>query len=134
MLIFHASWCGWCHKLDSILAEPDVKKIVGDRFVVTHLDVMENGDKKSLENPGGGAMMTTYGGEKSGLPFFVILDGTGKKLGDSNRMANNQNMGCPTEPAEIEAFIKLLKETNPAITAAELGTLQAKFTEAAKKK
>ena len=27
LLMFHASWCGWCHKMDTSLNDPSVKKV-----------------------------------------------------------------------------------------------------------
>jgi len=78
------------------------------------LDVMENGPKVATdENPGGLAIMKTLGGEKSGLPFYAIIDAKGKKLADSNAMPKDQNIGYPGSPEEIEAFGKILEKTAP---------------------
>ncbi len=81
---------------------------------MVNLDVMENGPKVATdENPGGVAIMKTLGGEKSGLPFYAILDAKGKKLADSNVMPKNQNIGYPGSSEEIEAFGKILEKTAP---------------------
>ena len=40
-LVFHASWCGWCHKMDSSMADPRVKQYFDDNFVIRHLTVRE---------------------------------------------------------------------------------------------
>ena len=117
-LIFHATWCSWCKRLDAALDKPEVRKIVDNYYVVTHVDVLERGDKKqTVENPGGEEIMKSLGGEKSGLPFYVILDGTGKKLADSNIMPGNSNIGFPGSQEEIAAFEKILKQTAPRMTA-----------------
>ena len=110
-LIFHASWCSWCKRLDKEMQSDELKKIFDDNYVITHLDVQERGDKiKELENPGGNELMKNLGGEKSGLPFYAFLDATGKKLADSNVMpTQNPNIGYPGSAEEIEAFGKLLK-------------------------
>lgn len=109
-LIFHASWCGWCKRLEKAIQSPELKKIFEDNFVITRLDVLERNEKVGeLENPGGREIMAKYGGEKSGLPFFVFVDSTGKKLADSNVMPKNQNIGYPGVPEEIEAFAKIVK-------------------------
>jgi len=109
-LIFHASWCGWCKRLDKAMQSDELKKIFEDNYIITHLDVGERGDKiKELENPGGKEIMAKLGGEKSGLPFYVFLDANGEKLSDSNVMPENQNIGYPGSAEEIEAFGKLLK-------------------------
>jgi len=111
-LIFHASWCGWCKRLEKAMQSDELKKIFEDNFIITHLDVQERGDKiKELENPGGNEIMKNFGGEKSGLPFLVFLDATGKKLTDSNVMPENQNIGYPGSDEEIAAFGKIIKES-----------------------
>lgn len=109
-LIFHASWCSWCKRLDKAMQSDELKKIFEDNYIITHLDVQERGDKiKELENPGGNEVMKNLGGEKSGLPFYVFLDAASKKLADSNVMPENQNIGYPGSDEEIAAFGKLLK-------------------------
>jgi thioredoxin-related protein len=109
-LIFHASWCGWCKRLEKAMQSDELKKIFEDNFIITHLDVMEHGDKiKELENPGGNEVMKNLGGEKSGLPFYVFLDADGKKLADSNVMSENQNIGYPGSDEEIAAFGKIIR-------------------------
>src|SRR5579871_6503134 len=84
LVIFHASWCGWCKKLDEFLADPQMGKLMTDNFVIVHVDVMENGDKKAIENAGGEDLMKQWNGEKAGLPFMVIQNASGKIVADSN--------------------------------------------------
>jgi len=115
-LIFHASWCGWCTRLDAVLEQPDIKVIIDQHYVVAHLDVLENKAKKALENPGGNEVMKEYGGENSGLPFYVFLGEEGTKLADSNALPKNQNIGYPASAEEIAAFAGLLKATAPRMS------------------
>ncbi|RYG21491.1 thioredoxin family protein, partial [bacterium] len=49
LVVFHASWCGWCKRFDKMLEDPKLKPAYEKSFVVLHLDVLENGDKKALE-------------------------------------------------------------------------------------
>src|SRR5512140_166664 len=86
MIIFHASWCSWCKRLESVLDRPDVSALMNKQYIIVRLDVLERGEKKALENPGGEEFMKELGGEKSGLPFYVFLNAKGKKLADSNVM------------------------------------------------
>lgn len=119
LLMFHASWCGWCKKMDASLKDPSCKKFFDDNYVIAHLDVLEQPDKVALENPGSLDQLKTFKGEKSGLPFWVILDEKGKLLGDSKiRPAGasldspGESIGCPAQDNEVAYFLQLLKSTS----------------------
>ena len=134
LVVFHASWCGWCKRLDkSVLNDPEMGKLLGKYFEIVHLDVMENEDKKALENPGGNEILATLGGAKSGLPFYAVLDKSGKKLADSNAMPKNGNIGYPASAEEITAFIGVLKKAAPRLTAAEEAQITAHLKKVAPK-
>lgn len=116
-VIFHASWCSWCKRLETMLRQAEIKKIIDDSYVVSFMDVLERGEKKqTLENPGGSEVMNEYRGENSGLPFYVFLDEKGKVIGTSNVMPDGQNIGYPGSKEEIEAFVTLLRKTAPNMT------------------
>lgn len=134
LVLFHASWCGWCHRLDDFLEKSDEGKKVTNAFVVVHLDVLENGEKKSLENAGGEDLMKKWDGENSGLPFMVVLDKKGKKLADSNRIKGDQktNTGYPAAPEEIGHFMKLLSQ-NSKLSQADRDSIQKWLVENAPK-
>lgn len=120
LVMFHASWCGWCKRLDAVMSRPEFKKMFEANYVLVTLDVLENGAKiAQLENPGGKEYMKELGGEKSGLPFYAWLDTNGKKIADSNVMPKESNIGYPGEPAEIQAFMALVKKTAPHWSAAD---------------
>jgi thiol:disulfide interchange protein len=118
-VVFHASWCGWCKRLDEkVWNDPTIGKLMATHYEIVRLDVSEDG-KQELENPGGDKILANLGGENSGLPFYAILNPAGKKLTDANRMPSNGNIGYPAAPEEITAFVKILKETAPKMTEAE---------------
>jgi thioredoxin-related protein len=118
-LIFHASWCSWCKRLDKAMNSDDLKKIFEDNFVITHLDVQERKGKiDSLENRGGNECMAKLGGEKAGLPFYAFLDKDGKMLSNSLVM-NGENIGYPGSEEEIEAFTKLVKKAAKNLSEAQ---------------
>ena len=73
-IMFHASWCGWCHKMDTSLNDASVKNLFDDNFVIRHLVVYESDGKESLENPGALEMLIKYGGKGEGIPFWLIFD------------------------------------------------------------
>lgn len=110
-VIFHASWCSWCKKMESQMASPALGKMFTDNYVIAHLTVQERGDKEKLENPGAEDLLKKYGADKTGIPFFVILDSKGKLLEDSFN-AKGENLGCPASAEEVAEFRKMLKNTS----------------------
>lgn len=133
LLIFHASWCGWCHKMDTSLNDISVKKFFDDHFVITHITVMESRGKESRENPGGKEMMDKYNGKDQGLPYWVVLDRKGNLLFDSqvrttaaDGTVKGSNVGCPASQEEVDHFIDVLKKTTP-LTASQLAIISIRF-------
>jgi thioredoxin-related protein len=118
-IIFHASWCGWCKRMDSIMNTPANKPLFESNWVTRHLVVMESKpDLKKTENPGGMDLMTKYGGGKSGIPYFLIFNPKGQLLFDSNMPAKDRNgmnirtnTGCPASKEEVEYFCYVLKHS-----------------------
>ncbi len=111
-LIFHASWCKWCKKLDTLLEQPDISKMIEESYVVTRVDVLEQGEKKqTIENPGAFETLKDLDGEKSGLPYYVFIDENGKTIGNSNAMPDSQNIGYPGSKEEDSTFVALLRRT-----------------------
>ncbi len=133
-VIFHASWCGWCHRMDSLMNMPETKAFFDDNFVIRHLVVMEAKDKKNLENPGADAMMETYNGKGSGIPYWLIFNAKGKILADSRMPSIDKktgkkikaNVGCPANPDEVDFFISLLKK-NTRLKEDQLAVIASKF-------
>lgn len=117
-LIFHASWCGWCKKMDAFMELKEFKPIFDKHYVIVHLDVMEAPEKKNLENPGGMEVLKSLGGEESGLPFFAILDPDGKVVVNSLREVDGKkndpkmNTGHPVAPEEVAWFMEMLKRSS----------------------
>jgi len=117
LVMFHASWCGWCHKMDTSLNDASVKKFFDDNFVTRHLVVFESKEKKNLENPGALEMLTKYEGKDQGIPFWLIFDKEENFLADSrmkeiiNGVEKLQNTGCPASKEEVDYFIDVLKKT-----------------------
>lgn len=111
MIIFHASWCGWCRKMDSSLHDPSVQDFFNKNYVITHLTISESEDKKNLENPGAEELFNKWSSKKEGIPFWVIMDKNAKILADSQNEVG-ENVGCPATAEEVAHFIKVLKKTS----------------------
>jgi len=117
LVMFHASWCGWCHKMDTSLNDASVKKFFDDNFVIRHLVVFESKGKENLENPGALEMLAKHDGKDEGIPFWLIFDKDENFLADSrmpalvNGIKKLQNTGCPASKEEVNYFIEVLKKT-----------------------
>lgn len=132
-LMFHASWCGWCHKLDSSLNDKSIKDFFNKNYVIAHLTVYESKDKKNLENPGALEFLTKYKGNDLGIPYWIILDKSGKWLADSQMRPDGsdfnilgENVGCPASREEVNHFLKVLGKTS-SLDANQLAVIEKRF-------
>lgn len=119
LIVFGASWCSWCKRLDAMLESPEVGKLFHDNYVIEHMTIQESKDKLHLENPGGQELVNSSGGTGSGVPVYLFFDGAGKRLATSMAMPGDKNIGHPATPEEIKAFDTLLEKTAPKMTAAQ---------------
>ena len=134
MIIFHASWCVWCHRMDSSMNDPVCKKLFDDRFVVRHLVVDESDNKKQLETPGGKEMMEKYNGKDVGIPYWLIFGSDGQLLTDSRIRKPGQGpeegsiCGCPATADEVAFFTGVLKKYTD-LTDDQLKVIAKRFRE-----
>lgn len=125
LLLFHASWCGWCKKLEKALDEPEIKPLFQKNYVIRWLTVYESENKKALENPGAEDLMKQYKGNDQGIPYFMVFDAKGKMVADSQK-SPGENIGCPAEPDEIAYFVGVLRKTGQ-FTDGELQRVAERF-------
>ena len=143
-VVFHASWCGWCKKLDAFMQDKQFAPLFAKDYVVVHLDVLEQPDKKHLENDGAGDLMKLWGGEGAGLPFLAILNPDAKLLANSMRPENwpfkegqnkpnpdprpvpgkGKNTGHPAAPEEVSWFIEMLHRSAPRMTDEDIAKIE----------
>lgn len=109
-VMYHASWCGWCKKMEANMQNEAVKPFFDKNYVTAFLTVQERKDK-SLENPGADEILKKYKADKSGIPFWQIYDADGNLLADSFD-SKGQNMGCPTTKEEVTEFTDKLKKSS----------------------
>lgn len=128
LIEFGASWCTWCRSFEAFVKSDDAGPVLARHFVIVNLIVHERDGKQGLEHPGGNALMDEWGGAMSGLPFYVFLDETGRKVADSNAMPDASNIGFPAVPNEIRAFLGLMERAAPTLSPAERGLLESYLT------
>ena len=132
IVMFHASWCGWCKKLDASVNDPSCKDFFDKNYVITHLTILESEANKNLENPGAIEIFNDNGGNGGGIPYFLIYNSKGKLLSDSKMTvgtgpnAKRSNIGCPASDEEVAAFIEILKKTSK-ITDKEAAAITERF-------
>ena len=131
-LIFHASWCGWCHRMGTSMNDASCKKFFDDNYVITHLTVDESPDKKDLENEGADEMRNKYGGKDQGIPYWLVFDAEGKLLADSRmkqvgtQTLSGDNTGCPAAENEVLYFLSVLRKTSN-MTREQLEVVKTRF-------
>ena len=108
---YSASWCGWCKRMDKQMKLDSTKEFFESNYVIVNLTVKESPKNKNLETPGADVLLNKHGGDKAGLPFWVVLDNDGTLLEDSFN-DKNQNLGCPASKEEVSSFTKILKNTS----------------------
>ncbi len=134
LLMFHASWCVWCHRMDTSLNDPAVKPFFDKNYVITHLVVHESAAKKHLENPGAEVLKDKYHGKGQGIPFWLLFDPNGNLIADSRIRTEGQgpeegeNCGCPALEKEVSYFISVLKKSS-SLTDKELEIIHKRFRE-----
>lgn len=111
LLVFHASWCTWCKKMEKNMEADAVKALFHDNYVITYLTVQESPKNQHLNNSGSDEVLKKYKGDKQGIPFWVILDAKGNLLEDSFN-AKGENLGCPATLDEVMEFNAKLKRTS----------------------
>jgi len=130
-VIFGASWCGWCHKLDALIDSPDVGPLLQQRFVIAHVTVDEHGNKANLDSPGGDQLRKRLGGgDSGGLPFFAFVDPAGQVLVNSNRPVPGkpgENVGFPSAPEEVDWFMTMLRRAAPALGPEQRRVIEARL-------
>jgi len=127
-LIFGASWCGWCKRLDRFIEAPTIQPIFARHFVIARIDVQERNDKASLNTPGGEALEAQFGSKGPGLPFFAFLDEHGELIANSNRpvpgKSDGENIGHPMAPEEVDHFMWMLRKAVPALSPADAQVIE----------
>ena len=98
---FGAPWCGWCHRLEEWLAQPEVAAILKKDFVEVKIDT----DRMT----GGQALLNRYRkSDQGGIPWFAFLTPDGKTIVTSD--SPNGNVGCPWQDEEIAYFGTMLRK------------------------
>ncbi len=135
LVIFGASWCGWCKRLDTMLAEPAMHQIFDRQFVIVHFSIEER-EHPERNSPGGEALARKLGvPSEGGVPFFAIVGSDGNMIINSVRPVKGNergdNIGYPTTKDEIAWFMRMLADGAPTITTGEALSVEARIRRSA---
>ncbi len=50
LIIFHASWCKWCHKMENAINDSICKPLFDANYIVKYIAVEEGWRKKEIGN------------------------------------------------------------------------------------
>ncbi|MGD0584008.1 MAG: thioredoxin family protein [Bacteroidales bacterium] len=132
MVVFHASWCGWCKKFEASINDSTCKDYFARSYVICELTIMESKGKENLNTPGAIDIYNKNGGS-GGIPYFLIYNSKGKLLADSKMKpagakADDKpvNIGCPASAEEVAAFVEILRKTSK-ITDKEVTAVTERF-------
>ena len=133
-VIFHASWCILCRKLDGSMNDAACKNLFSDNYVIRHLVIYESKGKENLENPGAVDLITKYKGNDLGIPYWLVFDKEGKLLADSKirpeggGLDTGINIGCPSSKKEVTYFLSILRKTSK-LDSDQLEVIRKRFRE-----
>ncbi len=118
-LHFGAPWCGWCHKLEGWMAQPDVAARLDKEFFDLKIDTDRMTGGADLMKATRAAAGLKEGG---GIPWIALLDANGATLAHSDGPAGN--IGCPYKDEEIAHFVTMLDAARAKLTPADVVALQ----------
>jgi thiol-disulfide isomerase/thioredoxin len=115
MVIYHASWCIWCRKMEAAIMAPECAAYFKEHFNIVYLTISESANKKDLENPGARELLDQYKIKPNGIPVWLLLDSEARLLG-SSQMNDGTDSGCPATENEVRYFLGELKKADPAMS------------------
>jgi thioredoxin-related protein len=124
LLVFGAPSCGWCHRLEDWLAQPDVAATMARDFNVAKIDV----DRMTHGNE---VLLRYRTKDSGGIPWYTILDSKGTKLATAD--GPDGYMGYPLEPNVIDQFLAMVQAQSQHIQANHLEQLKRSLLDAAEK-
>ncbi len=123
-LAFGAPSCGWCRRMEAMMAKPEFDGVFSEFYVSVHVDLQDT--------PNGQKLYEKYCKVQGGIPWFLIMDADGNVLITAN--GPNGNIGCPYKDEEIAHFMHMVKTTSFNADPLKISKLETIIRETAKQK
>jgi thioredoxin-related protein len=119
-LRFGAPWCGWCHRMDDWMEQPEIDSVISNAFIHLKVDTdrMRDGDK----------LLSEYCKESGGIPWFVFIDPSSKEV-IATSDGPKGNVGFPFEDFEIEHFCDMLGKCEGKLNGDQIAELKRSLVE-----
>jgi hypothetical protein len=125
MLVFHASWCVWCGRMDAMLTDPDAASRLAPHFRILHLRAQERADvERAKQLDGADEVYLRYARPGAGLPFVAILDTAAEPVATSFLGGDGDNFGFPVKDFELDGFDAMLATAAPAMSGEDRAALR----------
>lgn len=116
ILVFGHEYCGWCRLFDRYHADPEVKSILDENYIIHKIDI--------LESKAGERLFDYY--KLPGTPVWMIYDSKMELL-SNGKNDDNQIIGYPYTQSEIQLYLGEIRKTSTDIDETELKTLGQKL-------
>lgn len=126
LVSFYASWCGWCVPMNAVFEDPAVRQTLAPHYRFIHMRALEHSAARRAQQLAHADQIyrSFASEEQDGLPFVVILNADGSVRANSRSPATRQNIGFPTEPADIDWFATMLRTGAPTLSDADLAVVR----------
>ena len=122
LVYFRASWCPWCRRMERLFERPELQTFWKKNYVIVPITMRERGDLVKTENKGWAELMRRLRGRADqDVPYLAIVSSTGRTLVGSYQASATipSNAGFPATPKELNAFIKMIRQTSKPLKSDE---------------
>jgi thiol-disulfide isomerase/thioredoxin len=116
-----APWCGWCRRLEALLDQPEIASAIEADLIPVKIDT----DRMT-----GGKEVAKKYQTSGGIPWYCVLTPDGKVVATSD-IKPGENIGFPTEPAEVDHIVKMLTDGKSRMSDAQVEAMKSAFSKAA---
>lgn len=112
-----ATWCPPFQALKQILHDEVIQPMLEKKYVFVYMYSAEKGKLMKNNNPGTVELLEKYEGHINAVPYWFIIDTTGRKLADSyNKAGSKEYISYPDTKILLKDFMNILKNSSDFTT------------------